>query len=350
MTYPGMKDLKLKEGNIYDRSQPGKIGYSLKDEDLSDMETYLPEDMMRGELDLPEVSELDVVRHYTRLSTYNFSLDGGFYPLGSCTMKYNPKINEKVARFHGFLSIHPETPDYLAQGSLKLMYNLQEIISEVGGFVQTTLNPSAGAHGEYVGLAIMHKYFMKRGESKRRKVIIPDSAHGTNPASCTLNGFDVVVIESNEHGKIDLVKLKELLDDETAGIMLTNPNTLGVFETDILEITKMVHDAGGLVYGDGANMNALLGVVRPGDMGIDVMHFNLHKTFSTPHGGGGPGSGPVGVVASLAEFLPNPLVVKKGDFYATANGENSIGMIRSFYGNFGVNVRAYTYSWSCVRP
>lgn len=343
MTYPGMRDLKLKEETLFEVSRPGRKGYSLPVEDLADAEKILPEGLLRKDLDLPELCEIDVARHYTRLSTYNFSIDHGFYPLGSCTMKYNPKINEKMARDPMFSNLHPETPVEFAQGTLKLMYDMQKMLSEIGGFAATTLNPSAGAHGEYVGLGVIRSYFKKKGDTKRTKIIIPDSAHGTNPASCTLNGFDVVVLESNDAGKVCVDCLKGMLNDEIAGIMLTNPNTLGVFESDILEITKAVHDAGGLVYGDGANMNAILGIARPGDMGIDVLHYNLHKTFSTPHGGGGPGSGPVGVCEKLVEFLPNPFVVKEGDTYKFANSDLSMGMVRSFYGNMGITLRAYVY-------
>ncbi len=343
MRYPGIKDLKLAEGSIYDRSKPGRKGYSLPLENLENAENLIPEEMRRKELDLPEVSELDAVRHYTRLSTYNFGLDGGFYPLGSCTMKYNPKINEKVARLKGFTNLHPETPEKYAQGTLKLMYELQNMLAEIGGFAGTTLNPAAGAHGEYTGIGIIKAYHESRKDFKRTKVIIPDSAHGTNPASCAMHGYDVVVLKSNEKGKVCLSALKELLNDEIAAMMLTNPNTLGVFESEICEITKLVHDAGALVYGDGANMNAILGVARPGDMGIDVLHYNLHKTFSTPHGGGGPGSGPVCVVEKLTKFLPNPVVVKNGENYIFNENNESMGMVRSFYGNVGVCLKAYTY-------
>ncbi len=343
MSYPGMTDLKLKEQTVFERSRTGRKGYSLPFEELDSAEKILPEELMRKELDLPELSEIDVVRHYTRLSTYNFSIDLGFYPLGSCTMKYNPKINEKMARLNGFAGLHPEAPLDTAQGTLRLMYEMQQMLNEIGGYAATTLNPSAGAHGEYVGLGIIRSYFKKKGDTKRKKIIIPDSAHGTNPASCTLNGFDVVLLESNAEGKVCVDCLKNMLDDEVAGIMLTNPNTLGVFESDILEITKAVHDAGALVYGDGANMNAILGIARPGDMGIDVLHYNLHKTFSTPHGGGGPGAGPVGVCEKLVDFLPDPYVVKEGDFYKFVNFPDTMGRIRSFYGNMGITLRAFVY-------
>jgi glycine dehydrogenase subunit 2 len=343
MSYPGMTDLKLKEQTLFERSRPGREGYSLSNEDLSEAQNLLPDDLKRADLDLPELSEIDVMRHYTRLSTYNFSIDHGFYPLGSCTMKYNPKINEKIARMPGFADLHPESPQDVAQGTLKIMYDMQQMLSEIGGFAATTLNPSAGAHGEYVGLGIIRNYFDKKGDTKRKKIIIPDSAHGTNPASCTLNGFEVLLLESNEKGKVCVDCLKSMLNDEVAGIMLTNPNTLGVFESDIIEITKAVHDAGALVYGDGANMNAILGIARPGDMGIDVMHYNLHKTFSTPHGGGGPGAGPVGVCEKLIDFLPNPYVVKEGGQYLFKDKPDSMGRVRAFYGNMGVTLRAFVY-------
>jgi len=343
MSYPGITDLKLKEETLFERSRPGRIGYSLPKDDTENVENILPEELRRKDLDLPELNEVDVVRHYTRLSTYNFSIDHGFYPLGSCTMKYNPKINEVIARMKCFANLHPEAPLEDAQGTLRMMFEMQEMLSEIGGFAATTLNPAAGAHGEYVGLGIIRNYFDKKGDTKRKKIIIPDSAHGTNPASCALNGFDVVVLKSNENGKVCVDCLKSMLNDEVAGIMLTNPNTLGVFESDILEITKAVHDAGALVYGDGANMNAILGVARPGDMGIDVLHYNLHKTFSTPHGGGGPGAGPVGVCEKLVDFLPDPFVVMKDGQYTFVNSENTMGRIRSFYGNVGVTLRAYVY-------
>lgn len=339
----GIRDLKFKEDIIFNLSREGREGYSLPEEDLGGAENLVPVELKRTELNLPELSEIDVVRHYTRLSTYNFSIDHGFYPLGSCTMKYNPKINEKLARLPQFANLHPETPLEQAQGTLRMMYELQQMLAEVSGFAEVTLNPSAGAHGEYVGLGIIRSYFNSKGDLKRKKVIIPDSAHGTNPASCTINGFDVIVLESGPDGKVCVDCLKGMLNDEVAALMLTNPNTVGVFETDILEITKACHDAGVLVYGDGANLNAILGVARPGDMGIDVMHFNLHKTFSTPHGGGGPGSGPVAVTKQLADFVPNPVVRKKDDFYYFDIFPQSMGRVRSFYGNIGIALRAYVY-------
>jgi len=336
-------DIKFREDLVFERSRAGRIAYSLPQEDLSGVEQSLPADLRRDSLPLPELSEIDVVRHYTRLSTYNFSIDHTFYPLGSCTMKYNPKINEKMARLAAFTDLHPETPVEQAQGTLRMMYELQEMLAEVSGFAAVTLNPAAGAHGEYTGLGVIRKYFQKKGDFKRKKVIIPDSAHGTNPASCTVNGFEAVTLQSGPDGKVCLDCLKGMLSDEVAALMLTNPNTLGVFETDICAITAACHEAGVLVYGDGANLNAILGVARPGDMGIDVMHFNLHKTFSTPHGGGGPGSGPVGVAKHLVEFLPTPFVRKSGDRYEFVTPKDTMGRVRSFYGNVGIMLRAYVY-------
>lgn len=293
---------------------------------------------------LPEVSELDVVRHYTRLSSENFSVDSGFYPLGSCTMKYNPKINEKLASLSGFTDLHPLQPEKTAQGALKLMYSLQEVLNEITGMHSTCLQPSAGAHGELAGLMIMKAYHNKRGDLKRTKIICPDSAHGTNPASAVVAGFDVVQVKSNEFGTVDVDELKKLAGDDIAGLMLTNPNTLGLFEKDICEMSEIIHDCGGLLYYDGANANAILGKTRPGDMGFDVVHLNLHKTFSTPHGGGGPGAGPIGVSKNLEPFLPVPSIVKEGDFYRLDYDKpDSIGKVKAFYGNFLVLAKAYAY-------
>jgi glycine dehydrogenase subunit 2 len=290
---------------------------------------------------------VDVVRHYLRLSRMNYSVDQGLYPLGSCTMKYNPKVNEVAARLAGFANLHPLVDAAMAQGAMALVEELQAMIAEIGGFYGVTLQPSAGAHGELTGILIMRAWHAARGDSKRNRILVPDSAHGTNPASTTMAGMEAVEIPSDARGNVDLERLKAHLDDRVAGLMLTNPNTLGLFEEDLLTITRLVHDAGGLVYGDGANFNALLGVAKPGTLGIDVMHFNLHKTFSTPHGGGGPGAGAVGVVESLAELLPGPLAVKTGTGaaarYAWRTPARSIGRMKSFNGNFGVLVRAYTY-------
>jgi len=310
----------------------------------------LPKGMVREVLPLPEIYEADIVRHFTRLSQLNHSVDTGFYPLGSCTMKYNPKINEETARLPGFAALHPLQPAETVQGALLLMYELQEWLKEISGFAGMTLQPAAGAQGELTGVLIIRAYHADRGDTKRNKILIPDSAHGTNPATSAMSGMRVVEIKSDGRGNIDLAALQAECDDTLAGLMLTNPNTLGLFEENIEQVVKLVHDAGGLVYGDGANMNALLGIARPGDLGIDVMHFNLHKTFSTPHGGGGPGSGPVGVVDKLVDFLPGPVVdiIEDGDeelppLYGFVTPAKSIGRVKSFHGQFGMHVRAYTY-------
>ncbi len=296
-----------------------------------------------SELTLPAVSEVDLVRHYTALSKRAFGVDDGFYPLGSCTMKYNPKVNEEVASLEGFASVHPKQQISEIQGSLALMHTLSAYLAEITGMDAVTLQPAAGAHGEYLGLQLIKKYHLVRGDVKRTKVIVPDSAHGTNPASASMAGFDIVAVKSNDEKGVDLDELKAVVGEDTAALMLTNPTTLGLFEKNIDEISKIVHDAGGLLYYDGANLNAVMGIVRPGDMGFDVIHLNLHKTFSTPHGGGGPGSGPVGCKASLAPYLPNPRVIKTEDGYDFENGEDSIGKVTSFYGNFGVYLKALAY-------
>jgi glycine dehydrogenase subunit 2 len=310
-------------------------------------ETPIPGSLRRSSLSLPEVAEADVVRHYVRLSQMNYSVDTGLYPLGSCTMKYNPKVNEAAARRPGFALIHPLQDPSTAQGALALICGLQEMIAEIGGFSAVSLQPSAGAHGEFTGVLIMRAWHRDRGDTKRTRILVPDSAHGTNPATTTMSGLEVVEISSDARGNVDLEKLNAALDDRTAGLMLTNPNTLGLFDENILEVTRLVHEAGGLVYGDGANFNAILGITRPGELGIDVMHFNLHKTFSTPHGGGGPGSGAVGVSKELAEYLPGPLAARQGKgssaTYAWKSPRRSIGRVKSFHGNFGVLVRAWTY-------
>ncbi|HKJ04232.1 MAG TPA: aminomethyl-transferring glycine dehydrogenase subunit GcvPB, partial [Geopsychrobacteraceae bacterium] len=291
----------------------------------------------------PEVSEVDVVRHFTRLSTWNYGVDSGFYPLGSCTMKYNPKINETVARLPGLTGCHPHTPERLSQGSLKLMYDLQGALAEVSGFDHVTLQPAAGAHGELAGLLMIRAWHEAQGNS-RKKVLIPDTAHGTNPATAALCGYQVVPIASGGSGVLTAETVAEYMDKDVAALMVTNPNTLGLFESDIREICDIVHAGGGMVYCDGANLNALMGIARPGDMGIDVMHFNLHKTFSTPHGGGGPGAGPVGITRKLEPFLPKPVVVKDGESYRLDSDRPlTIGRMRSFHGNFGVLVRAWAY-------
>ena len=338
--------MKYYDKLIFELSREGRKGYELpKNSFKAEAVKSIPANLLRTEpLEMPEVSELDVVRHYTNLSTKNFGVDTGFYPLGSCTMKYNPKINEEVAAMPEFTEIHPLQNPETAQGALEVYYNLQHALAALAGLEEFTLNPYAGAHGELTGLMIMRSYHRSRGDHKRTKIIVPDSAHGTNPASAMVAGLEVVEVKSKPNGSVDVEDLKPLLDDTVAGIMMTNPNTLGMFETEIVEIAKLVHDAGGLLYYDGANFNPLLGKVRPGDMGFDIMHINLHKTFSTPHGGGGPGSGPVGVAKHLTQFLPNPRVKKdeNGKFYIE-NGEESLGSVSTFFGNFGVMLRAYAY-------
>ena len=332
--------------SLFELSKAGRVGFSLPKCDLDvDIATVLPENIRRKtDTDLPEVSENDVMRHFVNLSNKNFSIDTGFYPLGSCTMKYNPKINEEMANLPGFSGLHPLAGDDQAQGALELLNNLDRLLEEITGMSKMSLNPFAGSHGELAGLMIMKAYHQKRGDFKRTKIICPDSAHGTNPASAAVSGFDVIEVVSNEDGTVNIDSLKEVLSDEVAGIMMTNPNTLGIFERNIVEIQKLVHDAGGLSYYDGANLNAVMGEVRPGDMGFDIIHLNLHKTMSTPHGGGGPGAGPIGVSKRLEEFLPIPHVVKHGDtFKHDYNYEDSIGRLTGFYGNFGILVRAYTY-------
>jgi glycine dehydrogenase subunit 2 len=310
----------------------------------------LPEGLVRKDLPLPEMGELDVIRHYTRLSQLNYSIDTGYYPLGSCTMKYNPKINEEIARLAGFAHIHPLQPAETVQGALALMYLLQEWLMEISGFSGLTLQPAAGAHGELTGVLIIAAYHRDRGDTQRNKILIPDSAHGTNPATSAMSGMRVVELKSDARGNIDLEALKAECDDTLAGLMFTNPNTLGLFDEHVQEVTRLVHAAGGLVYGDGANLNALLGIVRPGDLGFDILHFNLHKTFSTPHGGGGPGSGPVGVAQHLVDFLPGPLVgiIEAGDdetppLYGFITPVKSVGRLKAFHGHFGMMVRSFTY-------
>nr|WP_025774475.1 aminomethyl-transferring glycine dehydrogenase subunit GcvPB [Clostridium botulinum] len=332
---------------IFELSSEGRKGYRLPNLDVPEVELseLLPKNLLReDEIDLPEVSEVDVVRHYTALSNKNYTVDNGFYPLGSCTMKYNPKINEDMATLSGFSKIHPLQDENISQGALELMYDLKVRLCEITGLYDFTLQPAAGAHGEYTGLLVIKAYHEKRGDTKRTKIIVPDSAHGTNPASASVAGFDIVEIKSGEDGRVSIEELKKVLNDEIAGLMLTNPSTLGLFEKDIKLISELVHEAGGLLYYDGANLNAIMGIARPGDMGFDVCHLNMHKTFSTPHGGGGPGSGPVGVKKHLAKFLPVPTVEKENDkFILDYDRPDSLGKIRSLYGNFGVMVKAYTY-------
>jgi glycine dehydrogenase subunit 2 len=315
-------------------------------------EAPLPTGLEREDLPLPELAEIDVVRYFTRLSQLNHAIDIGFYPLGSCTMKYNPKINEETARLPGFAFAHPLQPVETVQGSLALMYTLQEWLKEIGGFAGVSLQPAAGAHGELTGVLIIRAYHESRGDRKRNKILIPDSAHGTNPATSAMSGMEVVELPSDARGNVDLEMLRTHCDDTLAGLMLTNPNTLGMFDEHVEQVIRLVHEAGGLVYGDGANMNALLGIIRPGDLGFDVLHYNLHKTFSTPHGGGGPGSGPVGVAAHLIDFLPYPLVgiIEEGDeeeniapLFGFVTPPQTIGRVKAFHGHFGMFVRAYTY-------
>lgn len=304
---------------------------------------FLDKDLLRtSDTELPQMSELEVMRHYKELSDLNFCIEKGFYPLGSCTMKYNPKVNEFLSTLEGF-NIHPNTSDKNAQGALKLMYDLQTALLKITGMGAITLKPSAGAHGEMTGMMIIKKYFDYIGE-KRTKVIIPDSAHGTNPASAKMAGFDIVEIKSNEKGQVDIDSLKAVLNEDVAAIMMTNPNTLGIFEERVEEISKLMHDNGSLLYYDGANFNAIMGYTNPKLMGFDVVHLNLHKTFSTPHGGGGPGAGPVAVVEKLKDFLPTPTIEFDGNkYFRNYNVKNSIGSIKDFYGNFSVFVRAYAY-------
>ncbi|MFP7445234.1 aminomethyl-transferring glycine dehydrogenase subunit GcvPB [Bacillus infantis] len=332
---------------IFEISKPGRTGYSLPELDVPEVDVaeLLPEGYLREEEpELPEVSELDIMRHYTALSKRNHGVDSGFYPLGSCTMKYNPKINENVARFNGFAHIHPLQEESSVQGALELMYDLQEHLIEITGMDEVTLQPAAGAHGEWTGLMMIRAFHESNGDTGRTKVIVPDSAHGTNPASATVAGFETVTVKSNENGLVDLEDLRRVVGSDTAALMLTNPNTLGLFEENILEMAEIVHGAGGKLYYDGANLNAVLSKARPGDMGFDVVHLNLHKTFTGPHGGGGPGSGPVGVKKDLIPYLPKPIVAKRGEeFVLDYDLPQSIGRVKPYYGNFGINVRAYTY-------
>jgi len=347
----------MTEPLVFEISSPGRKAVFLPELDVP--ETELPQELLRDDLPLPEVSEVDLVRHYVHLSQMNHAVDTGFYPLGSCTMKYNPKVNEEAARLPGFTRTHPYQDHRTVQGNLRLMYELQEFLKEIGGFAAVSLQPAAGAHGEFTGILMMRAYHEERGDTKRTKVLIPDSAHGTNPASSAMSGYQVVEIKSDQRGNVDLEELRAHCDDTVVGLMLTNPNTLGLFEEQMLEVAELIHGCGGLMYGDGANVNALLGIAKPGDLGFDVLHYNLHKTFSTPHGGGGPGSGPVGASERLAKYLPGPIVVKEvkeqGSRRAVEQGGNdnpcyrlqmpqaSIGRVKAFYGNFGVFIKAYTY-------
>ena len=330
---------------IFELSRPGRKGYKLPDTGVTES-VELPVNLLRTkEPELPRVDEPTVVRHYNNMSTNNHGVDTGFYPLGSCTMKYNPKINEEMAAHGGMTSLHPYQPAWTVQGALEAYYRLQQALSEIGGMSEFTLNPFAGAHGELTGLMVIRAYHMSRGDVKRTKVIVPDSAHGTNPASAAVAGLNVVEVKSLPDGTVDVDALRRVLDDEVAAVMLTNPNTVGIFESHIPEIADAVHGVGALLYYDGANLNPMLGVARPGDMGFDVMHINLHKTFSTPHGGGGPGSGPVGVRKGLEQFLPEPRVVKNADgtFSLSLGNGSSLGSVSATVGNFGVALRALSY-------
>ncbi|MEX2355583.1 MAG: aminomethyl-transferring glycine dehydrogenase subunit GcvPB [Thermaerobacterales bacterium] len=340
-------DGRQPEPSIFQKSRPGRIAFEFPASDVGHRrsEELLPAEMIRSTpAALPEVSQLELVRHFTRLSHRNHGIDLDFYPLGSCTMKYNPKINEDAAGLPGFNMLHPYTPVDLAQGALQIVHEMEAILCEIGGMDRVTFQPAAGAHGEFLGLMLIRAYHEDRGD-QRDEVIIPDSAHGTNPATASMVGYKVVTVASDERGGVDIEGLKRAVNERTAGLMLTNPNTLGLFDENIDQIARIIHDAGGLLYYDGANANAIMGLSRPGDMGFDVVHFNLHKTFSTPHGGGGPGSGPVGVKKELEPFLPVPLVeYRDGRYDWVEDRPKSVGRIRSFYGNFGMVVRAYAYA------
>ncbi len=333
---------------IFERSRTGRVGVSLPpcDVDEVDLSETLPPELLRDDAPLlPEVSELDVVRHYTELSHLNYGVDTGFYPLGSCTMKYNPKVNDWAAGLSGFEQLHPLQPDHTVQGVLEALKDLERWLLEITGMDAMSLQPAAGAQGEFTGILVILAYLKNRGQDQRTVILVPDSAHGTNPATASMAGCTVKVVPSNQRGQVDVDALRALVDENVAGLMLTNPNTLGIFESDILEIAEIVHQAGGLLYYDGANANAILGKVRPGDMGFDVVHLNLHKTFSTPHGGGGPGSGPVGVKSWLEPYLPTPWIKSQADgsLIWADRGPRSIGKVRSYYGNVGVLLRAYAY-------
>lgn len=332
---------------IFEMSKEGRKGYQLPELDVPDVDLNadFEEDYIRKEApELPEVSELQIVRHYTALSNRNHGIDSGFYPLGSCTMKYNPKINEEIVRLPGFSFVHPYQDEETVQGAMELMYDLQTSLENITGMHKFTLQSAAGAQGEWAGLMMIRAYHEANGDTERTEVIVPDSAHGTNPASAAVAGFKAVTVKTNDRGLVDLDDLKRVVSEKTAALMLTNPNTLGLFEEEILEMAEVVHGAGGRLYYDGANLNAIMGYARPGDMGFDVVHLNLHKTFTGPHGGGGPGSGPVGVSEEMAKFLPKPVLTKEDDqFTFDYDRPDSIGRIKPYYGNFGINVRAYTY-------
>src|SRR5690625_1979081 len=332
---------------IFERSKEGRKSYSLPKLEFEDfdLDEDISNEYVRDESpELPEVSELEIMRHYTGLSDRNYGLDTGFYPLGSCTMKYNPKINEDVARIDGFTQIHPYQDPKTVQGALEMIYDMQTSLEEITGMHKFSMQPAAGAQGEWTALMMIRAFHEANGDHHKTEVIVPDSAHGTNPASVTVAGLDPVTVRSNDRGLVDIEHLKEVVSDNTAALMLTNPNTLGLFETDIVEMAEIVHGVGGRLYYDGANLNAIMGYARPGDMGFDAVHLNLHKTFTGPHGGGGPGSGPIGVTEELKKFLPKPVVTEKdGEYDFDYDLPDSIGMVKNYYGNFGINVRAYTY-------
>lgn len=331
---------------VFEKSKPGRIGYTLPDFNIPNIDfNNIPNDYLRKEAaELPEISESEIARHFLKLSHLNYNIEEGLYPLGSCTMKYNPKVNEKTASIAGFSDLHPHLRDNDVQGALQMMYELGEALKNITGLKGVSLQPSAGSQGEMTGILMIRAYHLQRGDTKRNKILIPISAHGTNPASAAIGGFKIETVESTENGRVDLTDLQKKCTDEVAGFMLTNPNTIGLFEYDICEIEKIVHNCGGLMYMDGANLNALLGIVRPGDMNFDCVHINLHKTFSTPHGGGGPGAGPVCVSDKLLPYLPVPQIEKVENKYKlNYDIETSIGKMHTFFGNFGVLVRAYTY-------
>lgn len=327
---------------VFELSHPGRTNDYLPDCDVPEA---MPEArfLRKDALDLPEVAEIDLDRHYTRLAGEAFGVCNGFYPLGSCTMKYNPRVNEELSALPGFSRLHPLQPEDTVQGALEIMHTAATYLAEITGMDEVTLQPAAGAHGEYTGLLLIRAYHEAANDTARTKVIVPDSAHGTNPATVSMVGFETVNVASKEDGSVDLDALRAAVGPDTAGLMLTNPNTVGIFDPNILEICSIVHEAGGLCYYDGANLNPIMGITRPGDMGFDCVHLNLHKTFSTPHGGGGPGSGPVGCKQHLAQFLPSPIVEKQGETYRLAHPARSCGRVKSFYGNFGVVVKALSY-------
>lgn len=340
---PGINLRRSTPPLIFEGGSPGRSGFFWPEEEAKSQEK-IPRNLLRDDIPgFPELGELEVLRHFTRLSHLNYSIESQFYPLGSCTMKYNPKVNEVVARFSGFSLLHPLAPPELIQGALELLYELEGVLAEIGGMDHVTLQPAAGAQGELTGLMIIRACLKERG-NPRRKIIVPDTAHGTNPASSTLCGYEVVQIASNSRGMVEAAKVEEVMDEGVAALMLTNPNTLGIFEKNIQAVAEVVHNKGGLLYLDGANLNALMGIAKPGDMGVDVLHINLHKTFSTPHGGGGPGAGPVGIKSFLQDYLPVPRILKgDGSFELQEDFPKSVGRVRSFFGNFGILVRAYAY-------